>query len=533
MGDFYKQKATKMTATAPTPYGPKTIQDCIDRSMICEIPDRGISAEAAKICGIRTEFDTATRKPIAYYFPYTKKGKLTAFKRKDLTIPKGQQYHFTVIGTLDVSCDLFHQARCRKGGKKLFIVEGELDCASVVEAYLQMKGEKTFLPNVVSIGLGTKNAGAHLSSNLAFIDQFKMPVGCFDNDKATPEEARKGIEKGREAMGQAVLLIPTLYDLTFDEKDANDMLTEGKVEDLIVGLLYKAKLYEPDDIIFGSIGLKELLQPLKEGIYIEGMPGTMAMMHGFRPSELTLLLAASGVGKTTLSKWVGFNLVGAGAHVGHIFLEESIQKTQQSYIALACGVPLPDFRANPASVPLAMVQQAEKDYIDNGRTAWVTHHVGMNPKSVMRQLSILEAKGIKYVVFDHITQVFNQSASAKKTEQIDLLMEQLYTFVEATDMHVIVVSHVKRGEKRKPRGKDGSVIYPYWDELDMDMARGSGAFEQYAYNIICLEPERLEGGVRGRIRSVVRKNREWSTLGVGDILHTDPKTGRMIAQAAL
>ena len=81
--------------------------------------------------------------------------------------------------------------------------------------------------------------------------------------------------------------------------------------------------------------------------------------------------------------------------------------------------------------------------------------------------------------------------------------------------------------KQPKRDKDGDIIFPYWDDVDVTQARGSGAFEQLGWNIICVEPEILEDKTRGRIRTRIGKNREWGTLGIGDTLTMSKQTGRL------
>lgn len=474
--DPYKDDAVKVKHSAPPDSrSPKTLQEVIDRSKIMGIPERGLSPEACQQCGIRTELNPENGKPIAHYFPYcSQEGKLVAFKRVDLLLSKKEDFKYTAIpkSSLTPKAMLFNQTRCNSQAKRLTITEGEYDAASIIEGYLQAGDKKYDAPCVVSIGFGTKNAAQHLSSNMGFVNNYQMKVGCFDNDSATREEAKAGIEKGREAMNQALLLIPDLYDLTFGVDDANHELMKGNIQDFWNRFLWGTKLYEPATILTHSLSFEELTTPLKEGVYIEGLPHTMSMLHGLRPSELTLVIAPSGIGKTTLTKFFSFYTNKAGHHTANIFLEEDAKKTQQSFIAMANATPLPLFRANPSIIPEEGVKRAMEDYLDNGRTAWLRHHYGLGPKALVQQLAILDAMGYRFVFLDHITQVTNKHTGKNKTEQIDILMEQLYEFVESSQMHLVVVSHVARLGFVPPKEKDGGIKYPYWEEFPMEKARG-------------------------------------------------------------
>ena len=108
------------------------------------------------------------------------------------------------------------------------------------------------------------------------------------------------------------------------------------------------------------------------------------------------------------------------------------------------------------------------------------------------------------------------------------MLTKLAGLVTVTGVHLIVVAHIKRTGFKAPKDKEGNTKYPYWEEVGIQDARGSGAFEQIAWNIIALEPERLESGERGRVRTRVLKNREWGKLGVGDVLKMHDVTGRLI-----
>ena len=140
-----------------------------------------------------------------------------------------------------------------------------------------------------------------------------------------------------------------------------------------------------------------------------------------------------------------------------------------------------------------------------------------------------DAMGAKYAILDHISMIFSASENDNERKEIDQLLTELAAFVTTTQMHIIVVAHIKRVPTIAPKEKDGSIKYPYWQKVDKDAGRGSGAFEQLCHNMIVLEPEILESGERGRLRTKVVKNREWSYLGIGDMLTMHPITGRLIS----
>jgi twinkle protein len=292
--------------------------------------------------------------------------------------------------------------------------------------------------------------------------------------------------------------------------------------------LQTAKQFEPDNVIQGGIELSELCTPLKVGINIDIFPKTMNIIRGFREREMTIILAPTGIGKTTVCKEIGYALVKQGCKVGHVFLEEDLKKTQQSYLALDNSVHLPMFREDPTIIPMEAIQDSYDRLINTPRTMWMQHFGSLTPASLLGKFEWMAIKGMEFIILDHISMVFSGSTNMDERKEIDLLLTELAAFTTKTGVHPIIVSHVKRVNKTPRRDKDGSISYPYWDEVDSTQARGSGSFEQLSWNVLGIEPEMLEDKTRGRIRLRVLKNREWGTLAIGDTLVMSKQTGRLI-----
>ena len=496
---------------------------------IREISDWKITKETCQHFGVRVALSEKDGRTIeAVYFPYyDQNNKLCGYKKKDLTLPKDHDFHFTHIGSVKATGQLFGQNVAPSGGKKSFTHEGEKD----VLASWQMLSNKFTSANPAVVGIpGTKWAARQIAANKRFYEQFKENVIVFDNDSCTEEELRKGDKKGKEATQDVAMLMPNILVTSFSEKDAHDMLMEGKEEEFYWAVI-KPKKYIPQSIVQGGVGLERLKKPLSVGVYSKTFPKTMEKLRGFREGEMTIILSPPGVGKTTICKAIGYDLNVAEQTLFHIFVEEDIEKTQQSYIALDNNVFLPQLRVNPN---ILSDEQWEKSYnklIDNGRTLWMDHFGSINPDLLMSDIRWAASNGFKFIILDHISMIFSGLETLNERKEIDILLTELAAFTKGAHVHPIVVSHIKRTQKNPPKNKDGSIKYPYWDTVASDAARGSGAFEQLAWNIIALEPEILENGERGRVRTRVWKNREWNTLGVGDILTMDKTTGRMINAA--
>ena len=504
------------------------LQDVLDHAQVdFDIPERGITEDTVKHFGIRRFMDVTANTVDAYFFPVTKKGTVTGFIKVAPSRSK-KNGRFTTVGDVSIEHELLGQAEASRG-KKLFIVEG---CMDMLSAYQSLNNNKpagfSGTPAVVSpaLGIGDINSGCtnsrqHIASNVEFVNQYDVKVVCFDNDKGA-------VNVGQEGVQDLALILKEFKNCLLPVNDCNDMMMEQGERELYFAL-QTAKNYESDNVITGGIGFDELLVPLKKGVNIDVLPKTSSMLRGFREREMTVILAPTGVGKTTVCKEIGYSLVKQGYRVGHVFLEEDLRKTQQSYIALDNNIPIPVFRENPDCLDKVAGKKSYDSLVDTPRTMWMNHFGSLSPASLMAKFEWMAIKGIEYIILDHISMVFSGSANSNERKEIDLLLTELAAFTTKTGVHPIIVSHIKRSNKQPRRDKEGNISYPYWDEVDGTQARGSGAFEQLASNMISIEPEILEDKARGRIRLKVLKSREWGYLGVTDVLTQVKQTGRLIA----
>ena len=516
---------SKFKGTAKTSVSVSLDDVLANAQEVFSIPERGITEETVKHFGIRRFLNGATGKVDCYFFPVTKKGDITGFIKVTPSRSK-KDGRFTTVGSVSITSDLLGQSNA-SGKHKLFIVEGCFDLLSAFQSLNSNKGSYSGFPCVVSpaLGIGDINKGVtnsrqHIAHNIDFVNTFKDKIVCFDNDEGE-------VNVGQEGVQDLALILKDFKNVVLPVNDCNDMMKEKGEKELFFALM-TAKPYENEHIITGGIGLDELLEPLKEGIRVNTLPNTSRILHGFREREMTIILAPTGIGKTTICKEIGYALVKQGRKVGHVFLEEDLKKTQQSYIALDNNVQLPKFREDPIIIPRADVEQSYHNLINTSNTMWMKHFGSLSPASLMGKFEWMAIKGMEFIILDHISMVFSGSTGTNERKEIDFLLTELAAFTTKTGVHPIIVTHVKRINKQPRKDSSGNVSYPYWDEVDTAQARGSGAFEQLGWNLIGIEPEILEDKKRGRIRTRILKNREWGQLGIGDVLTMSSQTGRLI-----
>ena len=281
----------------------------VQKLPILEIKSRGIRKETAELFGVRTALSEKDGKtPIAHYFPrYNSNDEVTGYMKRDLTRDKGDDYHFTFIGSCGASTKFFGQDVAEKLDRRktsLICVEGEWDVLSAYQAcYDANKGGKYdgLVPFVVGLNSGTVNAVESFYHNKGFVEKFDEVCLAFDNDKASPKERERGFVRGYECRQNvaAAMMGSNITTIEWGKfKDASDYLQGGFVKELAKLVQFDRISYTPDKLLLASeIDIDEVMKPREKGVMSEIFPELDAKMQGFRLRELTVLCSPSSTGK--------------------------------------------------------------------------------------------------------------------------------------------------------------------------------------------------------------------------------------------
>ena len=524
----------------------ETVQE-IEKFPFVAYPERGISKATCERYGVRaglSEKDGST--PEYFYFPsYNQKGKVVGYMRQDLSKDKSEKGHWTAVGSVSIGNKLFGQDVAESVSRKknnLVITEGQWDCLSVYQALVDnVKGTQYegLEPFVVSIPLGTANAVEAILHNETLIKAHDALTIFFDDDYCTPAEAKKGIVKGheaREAVAGALIdsKIPlfTIYpDGSF--KDASDYLQAGKSQELAQLVQFGKRPFSAEKIVKAAdISFEDLIAPQPKGVVVDCFPILMEKLNGFRTKELTMLLATSNVGKSTVCSILAHAFMKAGHKLGMIFLEEGNKETFQRLVAAELKVNYLQFKRNPLSVASEeQIREVYNSITENNRLALLNHFGSMAISSLMHKIKHMHlVEGCKYIMLDHISAVISGLDIDNERKQLDIVLTELAAFCAANDVHILVVSHINRtnaGQFMPPKGKEGE---PFWVNVTKESARGSAALEQFSWNILALEPEVMPDFSRGRVRLKVLKTRFGDSLGIADVFRLDPVTWEVVLE---
>ncbi len=523
----------------------ETVQEILEYPFV-EARDRKVSKAICEKFGIRAALSEKDGKTVeAYYFPsYDQKGKIVGFTKQDVTKHKTEKGHWSTVGSVTIGNKLFGQNVAEEVQRKknvIVVTEGQWDCVSSFQALVDnVKGTKYegLEPFVVSIPMGTGNAVEALLHNESFIQKYDGLCLFFDNDHSTPAELKKGILKGkeaREAVASAFIgagLSITTVIAEGEYKDASDYLQDGESESLAKLIQFGKQVYAAEKIVRASeIDLEELLTPQKPGFMVKCFPKLMKGLNGLRESELTLFLAPSNVGKTTVCSILGAEIMD-DFHLGMIYLEEDKRETFLRQIASKLKVNYLKFKENPLSVASREeIQAVYDDIAQNNKLAIVDHFGSMPVDGLMNKIKHLHlVEGCRFIILDHISMVVSGTETDNERKELDIVMTALASFCAANPVHVLVISHINRTNAQQflpPKGSEGE---PFWVNVTKESARGSSALEACSWNIVALEPEVMPDFSRGRVRFKILKTRFGNFLGIADVFTLDKETWQPILE---
>jgi twinkle protein len=243
------------------------------------------------------------------------------------------------------------------------------------------------------------------------------------------------------------------------------------------------------------------------------------MLYGLRTSELVVLAAGSGLGKSTiLREIVSHILNNTNEKVGLAFLEETPERTMRGLVGLEMNkkIHLPDAVYNPKEVEEVYAN------LDLNNRVFLWNHFGSNEiETVLNRLKyFVKALDCKWLVLDHLSILISDQSVSDERKAIDMIMTKLRMFVQEVDCGLILVSHLTR-----PPGKsleDGAAT-------SLNMLRGSGAIAQLADAVIGAERNSQADDMIERNTTHVRvlKSRYTGYTGPACDLFYDDMTGRL------
>lgn len=362
---------------------------------------------------------------------------------------------FTVVGDgKAISGILFGQNLWATGGKKIVVVEGEIDAMSVSQA----QGNRW---PVVSVPNGAQGAKKSLQKNLEYLESFDEVVLMLDQDEA-----------GKKAAAEcARLFSPGKCKIAaLPMKDANELLQAGKEQEIITAV-WNAKPYRPDGLVNAKDLRDEIMRPTTMGLpwFLDDLT---RLTYGRRYGEVYGIGAGTGIGKSDLlTQQIAFDIETLKLRVGVVFLEQKPVETAKRVAGKLAGkrfhVPDAGWTENELKFYVERLGDNLVMYDSFGETDWDA------VKAKIRFMAVSD--GIKLIYLDHLTAMADTADEKGSLEQI---MKEMAGLANELGIIITFVSHLATPEG-KPHEEGGRVSIRHF--------KGSRAIGFWAYFLFGLE----------------------------------------------
>ena len=467
-------------------------------------PNRGLRGETMEYFGVRTEVSEVDGRTItAHYYPYTKDGKVTGYKRRECSDK-------TMFSIGDIKgAELFGQHQCVVEGsrKKLFITEGECDAMALWQVLKDKnKGTKWdyIIPSVVSVGSGASGAMKDIARNIEFVRSFESVVLVFDQD-----------EPGQKAVQQVARLLPGVHIAKFSEKDPNDMLLKGKSAELIRAVLFNTEKYKPQSVVTVDDVFDRAVARPQMGLSWP-WPTLTKLTYGIHRKKMYGLGAGVGIGKTDWAKELQNHLVNHHhLPIGTFMLEEDVGRTLKSIAG--------KFHKKPFHKPDGNYTQEEleKAISELRGKVMLYDHQGCKDwdeiKAAIRYMVVGE--GIKDIFIDPLTALVAHLSSGEANDALNTIMGELASLLHELDFTVYYFCHLNPPSSGPPHERGGKV-----HEGQFTGSRAMMRWSQYLFGLERNKDPELDEDTRNTSRFVLLKDRDYGNVGAFPIYYNKETT---------
>lgn len=490
------------------------------------LKDRNISREICDFFGVRVSF-SEDQKIAHHYYPY--EGGIN-FKMRRIADKK---FFWVVAGK--ASKDLFGRDKFNGGGKRVIVVEGEIDVLSVAVALKERYGK---IYPVVGLSSGTMTESLLLQRD--WLRSFEEVVLFMDQDKV-----------GEEALSKALKIVGTdkaRIVKTSQYKDANEVLSDETVggHKVLMQLIFDAAPYVPSGIIAKDEIRKRMIDRQNRVAipYPPCVRGLNIKLGGMRGGEITLFISGTGSGKTTLMKedilWLlDFQpklealisernlqleegqepLKPFKIKVGAIMLEEPPEETAEKLVTMY-------LKRNPEEdfIPQSLILETFDRFFDDDKIMLLDHQGSMGDGSIIEKLEYMILDGCTHLFVDHITILVSEGAEGLTgNEAIDKVMNDLLRLVTRyPHVWIGLVSHLRKAATGGKPFEAGRM--PTIDDI-----KGSGSIKQISFDIVafCRDMTAAEESEQNLIMMSVLKCRRTGRTGDTPGARYDRFTGRL------
>lgn len=467
---------------------------------------RSIPIDAWKHFGVRqgvSEYDGVS--PNVLFHPYTKGGKVVAYKVKLLT-----KKVMWWIGEND-GVDLYNWMKAVKaGGMTLYITEGEEDAIALRTILMTMQKGSAYDGQdiaVVSLPGGIHSAVQAISPHLGDINKiWKKVVLAFDNDP----EGRKGAKEVKSK------LLPNCEIAMLPAKDANACLRNGLLKATRDACIFQASKPTQTTLLRVSDLIEEALE---EVVWGKSYPWDelTELTYGQRKGELIAIGAGVGIGKSLIAhELAAHNYKEHDWKTLAIMMEESPAESLRN----VCG----KLDSIPYHVPGT---EYDRDVLRGTMQSINDHYLIWNPdestgaeetwekiKSTIRE----HGEDIDVLMLDNMTTLSEGLGSSERNDFIGKVCKELVELSMKFDFEVFIFSHLNAPDKSSKPHEAGGRVHE-------NQFTGSRAVMRYAHMMIGFERNKQAVDPNCSLIRLL-KNRKYGKTGSLKT-HYSTQTGRL------
>lgn len=478
---------------------------------------RGIRSDMSKPFGVRYEYNS-TGDVIKTFYPCTREYQLSGYKvRKH---PKDFSEHHGATGK---DCELFGQFKFKTMNNTVIIVGGEHDCLSAFQMMSDAQKNKQYDPvAVVSPTIGETAAHKQIQSQYAFFNQFKKCIICMDSDSA-----------GQEAVEKIAKVLPRgkVYVMKMRRKDPNSYIWDKETDKLVgaeqefVNDFWTAQPYTPAGVHASTSLYQAALDRMD--MKVVSLPPFMKraasmLGNGLVKQEITLILAKTSIGKTTLISGLTRHLAlnEQDEVIGVLSLEADAAKFSQNMLSYHLRAPLHRMTKEERVKFLEredIKKEIERLYVkpDGTPTLYVCDDRGASWEQIKEKvLEMIISMGVTVLITDPYSDLLS-GMTVSEQEEVATWFKKIMKEYSITP---IIVSHVRKSSNGVNAGP-----------ITEDDAQGSSFLVKASGQTLALErdkqnPDPIE---RNRTTITILKNRDFSETGPAGSMYYDIATSNL------
>jgi hypothetical protein len=403
-----------------------------------ELKDRAISKEVCEYLGIKVGVSQENGHDItSHFYPYWKDGNLEGYKVRLVEDKK----FFGMGNTRDVEPFGYDLAmKHATKNSKVFVVEGELEVASVIECF---KEHGNHVPSVISIPNGAGSVGkiAKYIDNLK--RSFKHIVLVMDNDDA-----------GNGAVEDFLKLCPEVLIAKLPLKDPNDMMKAGRSAELFKAIMWDAKPPTTGKSVRSSDRWEEAEYVPEFGIEWT-WPTVTKATRGVRRGEVYYFGGGVKIGKSVLVNELAVNILKrTDTNIFMVKPEEPIGGTLKRLAGTASNAVFYD----PA-VPFDRDKFEEGKKVVGDRVILYDTYQDVKWEDVKNEIRYnVMVLGCKDVFLDPLTCFTVGMEASKANEELVKIASQFAALAKELDFTGYCFCHLNNPSTGKEHNRGGAVL---------------------------------------------------------------------------